>query len=61
MPVKAHTEMLAGRFLAGSYQIPRADCKTTSSTSFLPMRPTLNDIYTDRVEQPTNNEEQLNR
>ena len=53
MPVKSHTEILAEQFLAGSYQSHRADHKTASSTSFRPMRPTLNDTYRDRVKQHT--------
>ena len=61
LPVKAHNEMLAEQFLAGSYQSRPADNKTTSSTSLRPMRPTLNDTYRDRVKQHTNNKEQLNR
>ena len=60
MPVKAHPEMLAEQFLAGSYQSHRVDHKKNSSTSFCPMRPTLNDPYRDRVQQRTNNKEQLN-
>ena len=43
LPVKAHTEILAELFLAGSYQSHRADHEATSSTSFRPMRLTLND------------------
>ena len=43
LPVKAHTEMLAEQFLAGSYQSHRDDHETTSSTSLRPMRPTIND------------------
>ena len=39
LPVKAHTEMLAEQFLAGSNQSHRTDHKTISSTSFRPMRP----------------------
>ena len=42
--VKAHTETLAGRILASSYQNHRADHKTTFSNSFRPMRPTLDDL-----------------
>ena len=53
LTVKAHTQMLAEQFLAGSYQSHCADHETTSSTSFCPMRPTLNDTYTDRVKQHT--------
>ena len=44
------TEMLADH---------RADHKTTSSTSFCHMRPTLNDTYRDGVKH-TNHKEQLN-
>ena len=66
--VKAHTEMLAEKFLAGRYQshlitasaVIRADLKTSSSTSFRPMRLTLNDTYRDRLKHLTNNKEQLN-
>ena len=61
LPVKAHTEMLAEPFLAGSYQSHLADHKTTSSTSFRPVRPTLYDHYRDRMKQYTNNKEQLKR
>ena len=53
--------MLVAQFLAGSYQSHRADHKITSSTSFRPVRPTLNDIYRDRVKQHTNDKEQFNR
>ena len=60
LPVKAHTE-IAEQFLAGSYQSHRPDLETTSSTSFLPMRSTLNDSYRDHVKQHTNNQGQLNR
>ena len=51
LPVKAHTETLSEQFLAGSYQSRRADHETTSSTSFRPMRPTLNDSYRYLVKQ----------
>ena len=34
---------------SGSYQNDRADHKTTSSTSFCPMRPTIGDTYRDCV------------
>ena len=61
LPFKAHTEMLAEQFLAGSYQSHRADHETTSSTSLRPIRPTLNDTYRDLVKQGTKNKEQLNR
>ena len=61
LPVKAHTEMLAEQFLAGSYQSHRADHETTSSTSLRPMRPTLNDNCGDGVKHHTNNKKQLNR
>ena len=61
LSIKAHTEMLAEQFLAGSYQSYRVDNKTNSSTSFCPVRPTLCDTYCDRVKQHTNNKEQLNR
>ena len=44
LPVKAHTEMSAEQFLTCSYQSHRADHKT-SSTSFRPLRATLNDTY----------------
>ena len=44
VPVKSHTEMLAEQFLAGSYQSHRADHETTSSNSFRPMRPKMNDV-----------------
>ena len=57
--VKAHTEMLAEHFLAGRYQGPRSDFKTTSSTSFLPKRPTLNDTYRDCVKKQAD-KKQLN-
>ena len=53
-------EILAAQFLAGSYQKHRADHKTTSSTSFRPMRTTINDAYRNRVKQHTNNKSQLN-
>ena len=59
LPVKAHTEMLAEQFLAGSCQSHRADQKTTSSTSFRAMRPTLNLTYGDCVKQHTNYSKQL--
>ena len=59
--VKTLTEMLAEKCPAGSYRSHRADHETTSSTSFRPMRPTLNDTYRDHVKQQTNNKEQLNR
>ena len=49
LPVKAHTEMLAEQFLAGSYQSHRADHKITASISSRPMRPTLNFTYRVRV------------
>ena len=49
--------MLAERFC----QSHRADHKTTSSTSFRHMRPTVSDTYRDRVKQHTNIEEPLNR
>ena len=45
--------MLAEQFLAGIYQSHRADHKTTSSSSFGPMRPTLNHTYRDCVKQNT--------
>ena len=61
LPVKAHTELLAEQFLAGSYQSHRADHETTSSTSFRPMRLKLNDTYRNRAKQHTNKKEQLNR
>ena len=61
LPVKTHTETLAGKIPAGSYRSHRADHETTSSTSFRPMRLTLNDTYRDHVKQQTNNKEQLNR
>ena len=51
------TEMFVEPFLPGSYQSHRADPKKTS-TSFRPMRLTLNDIYRDRMKQRTNNKEQ---
>ena len=51
LPARAHTEILAEQFLAGSYQSHSADHETTSSTSFRPMRTTLNDTYTDQVKQ----------
>ena len=38
VPVKAHIEMLAEKFLAGIYQSNRADQKTTVSISFCTMR-----------------------
>ena len=60
LPVKAHTEMLADQFLAGSYQRHSADHETTSSTSLRPMRTTINELYRDCVKQHTNNKEQLN-
>ena len=60
LSVKAHTEMLAEQFLAGSFPSHPGDHKTTSSTSFRPARPALNDTYRDRVKQHTNNKEQLN-
>ena len=60
LSVKAHIELLAENFLAGSYESHSADHLTTSSSSLCHMRPTLNDIYRDRVKQHTNNEEQLN-
>ena len=50
LPVKAHTEILAEQFLAGSHESNRADHETTSN-SFRPMRLTLNDTYSDRVTQ----------
>ena len=49
LPVKAHTEKLAEQFIAGSYQSQRADHEITSSTKFLPMRPTLNDSYREPI------------
>ena len=61
MPVKAHREMIAEQFLACTYQSHRVDHKTTFSTSFRPMRPTLNDTHRDRLKQQTSNKEQLNR
>ena len=61
LPVKSHTEVLAEQFLAGRCQSHRTDLKTTSSTSFCPMRPTLNATYSDRAKQHTNNKEHLNR
>ena len=61
LPVKTHVEMLAEQFLVGNYQSHRANHKTTSSTSFRPMRPTLNDVYRDLVKQDIKNKEQLNR
>ena len=51
LPVRAHTEKLAEHFLACCCQSHRADHYTTSSTSFCPMRPKLNDTYRDRVKQ----------
>ena len=54
LPVKAHTEMLAEQHLAGSYQSHHSDHKTTSSTTFRPMRPTLKDTHRDRVKHHTN-------
>ena len=53
LPVKAHTEMLAEQFLAGSYQSHRADHETNSPTILRPVRPTLNDTYRDRVKKQT--------
>ena len=53
-------EMFAEQFLSGSYQSYRADHKTTSSTRFHPIWPTLNDIYGDRVKELTDIEEKLN-
>ena len=38
LPVKAHTEMLADQFLVENCQSHCTDHKTTSSTSFHPMR-----------------------
>ena len=61
MPVNAHTEMFAEQFLASIHQSHHADYKTTSSTSFCSIRPTLSDTYRDRKKQHTNNKEQLNR
>ena len=61
LPVEAHTEMLAEQFLAGSYQSYRAYHKTNSSIGFLPMRPTLNATYRDRVKQHTNKTIQCQR
>ena len=55
LPVKAHIEILAEQFLAGSYQSHRADQETTCLTSFRPMGPILNDTYRDRVKQHKNN------
>ena len=60
LTVKAHTEVLAEQFLAGSYHSHRADHKTTSSASFCPVRPTLNNTYRDRMKHYTNIKEQLN-
>ena len=49
LPVKAHTETLVEQFLASSYRSHRDDDETSSSTSLRPMKPTLNDTYSDRV------------
>ena len=59
LSVKAHTEMLAEQFLAGSYLSHCADLKTTCLTGFCPMKPTLISMGTAR--NNTNNKEQLNR
>ena len=47
LAVKAHTEMLAEQFPAGSYLSHRADRETTCLTGFCLMKPTLSDIYKD--------------
>ena len=61
LAVKAHTEILAEKFLSGSYQSHVLITKQTSFTNFCPVRLRLNDTYRDRVKQETNNKEQLIR
>ena len=42
LPDNDHIKILAKQFLAGVYQSHRADHKTSSSTSFRPITPSLN-------------------